>query len=93
MLWETKQTENTQSNVIEVGIRRDKNVETDQKYHETVETDANILCQLKQRADRLAFALIRGLSIPLFISISRKGSMIWIYLLRGELCMCLVILC
>ena len=33
-------------------------VETDQKYHKTVEADANIFCQMKQRADRLAFAII-----------------------------------
>ena len=34
-------------------------VETDQKYHKSVEADANILCQMKQSADRLAFAIIR----------------------------------
>ena len=39
--------ENTQNNVIEGYIRREMTVDTDQKYQEKVEADANMLCQLK----------------------------------------------
>ena len=35
--------------MVEGDTRRDINVDTDQKYQEKVEVDANIICQLKQR--------------------------------------------
>ena len=41
--------ENTQNDVIERDIRRDMTVDTDQKYQETVEAAAYMLCQPKQR--------------------------------------------
>ena len=41
--------ENTQNNVIDGEIRREMTVDTYQKYQETVEAAANMLCQLKQR--------------------------------------------
>ena len=44
--------------MIEVDIRREMTVETDQKYQEKVEAAANIIFQLKQRYYRLAIAVI-----------------------------------
>ena len=41
--------ENTQNNVIKEDTRRDITVDTDKKYQEKVETDANVIFQLKQR--------------------------------------------
>ena len=52
------ENENTQNNVIEVETRRDMNVLTYQQHQETFEAAANMLCQLKQRYDRLDIAII-----------------------------------
>ena len=54
MLWEVKnEQKNIQNSVLEEEIRRELTVEIDQKYQETVEVAANILCQMKQRDDHL----------------------------------------
>ena len=76
---------NSHNNVIEVEIKREMTVETDKQYQETVEADANMLCQLKQRDDWLYIAII------FFISI--KFMEVWMYQIRSKLRMCLATLC
>ena len=49
---------NTQNNVIEGDIRREITIATDQKHQKTFEAAANMICQLKQRGDRMDVAII-----------------------------------
>ena len=44
--------------MIEGEIRREMTVDKDQQYQETFKAAANMPCQLKQRDDRLAIAII-----------------------------------
>ena len=60
-------------------------VETDKQYQETVEADANMLCQLKQRDNWPDIAII------FFISI--KFMEVWMYQIRRKLRMCIATLC
>ena len=51
MIWGENEHKNTQNNVFEGEITRCMNVDTYQQYQETVELDANIIFQLKNRDD------------------------------------------